>query len=144
MRRYTLRRSIWAGLFATMIAVVANLLYYWITKGSGEAYLVPLDANGTQLVPMPAALPVIGALFIGLLATIFFWLLIRRVRKPVTVFVSVGITALILSFGGPFGMPGTDLKTKILLSGMNVLTGVIVVGGILLFGRVKNKSTKLE
>jgi hypothetical protein len=135
MRAYTLQRLIWAGPLATAIAIVANYIYFLITKALGEPYLLPLDANGNQLTPMPAALPILGALFAGVLAVLFFGLLVRYARKPVTVFVSVAITALILSFGGPFGIPEAVLQTKLFLSGMNVLTALILVGGILIFSR---------
>ncbi len=135
MRHYTLLRLFWAGPLATVIAIVANFIYFLVTKAAGEAYMLPLDANGAQLTPMPAAMPVLGALFTGVLATLFFGLLVRYAQKPVTVFVSVAITALILSFGGPFGIPGAALQTKLLLCGMNFLTALTLVGGILFFGR---------
>ncbi len=132
---YTIPRLVLAGPLATGVAIGANLLYLAVTRALGEAYLLPLDANGSRLVPMPAQLPVIGVLFAGLLASLFFGLLIRYSRHPVTVFVSVAVTALILSFGGSFGVPEASLQTKLYMSGMNVLTAVIVVGGILLFSR---------
>jgi len=137
MRGYTLRRLVRAGLLATVIAIVANFIYFEATRATGEAYRLPLDASGSQSAPMPVLLPMLGALAIGLLATLFFGLLIRFARKPGLVFLSVAITALILSFGGSFGIPGAGLRTKLFLSGMNVLTAVIVGGGLLLFGREK-------
>jgi hypothetical protein len=135
MRGYSLRRLAWAGPLSSAIAAVANLLYYRITQALGETYQLPLDAAGTRLAPMPVLLPVLGALAAGLLATLFFGLLIRFARKPATVFLSVALTALILSFGGTFGVPAATDQTKLLLSGMNTLTAVIIVGGLLMLGR---------
>jgi hypothetical protein len=77
-------------------------------------------------------MPVIAILISGLVATSFFGLLIRFSRKPATVFLSVSVTALILSFGGPFNQPDASLQTKILLSGMQFIAAAIISGGILL------------
>jgi len=66
------------------------------------------------------------------LATILFGLLIRFSRKPATVFLSVCLAALILSFGGPSYLPTASLQTKLLLSGMQVISAGIISGGILL------------
>ena len=68
----------------------------------------------------------------GLLASIFFGLLLRFSRSPATVFLSVSITALMLSFGGPFDLPNASLQTKILLSGMHLLAAGIITAGIFL------------
>ena len=137
MRGYSLRRLLWAGPVATVIGIGANFVYFRVTQAMGEPYLIPLDANGSRFVNLPAALPMLGAAFGGLLATVFFAILLHTVRKPVIVFISVAITALILSFGGSLGMPVTGGQTKLYLSGMNMLTAMIVVGGILLLGREK-------
>jgi hypothetical protein len=135
MRVYSIPKLVLAGPCSTGIAVGANLVYFFLTRSLGETYLLPLDANASQLAPMPALMPVIGAIFAGLLASLFFGLLICYSRHPVTVFLSVAVTALILSFGGSFGVPGAVLPTKLYMSGMNILTALIVVGGILIFSR---------
>ena len=140
MHCYSLHRLSWAGPFATILTLVANLVYYAATKALGEQYLMPLDGTASRIVPMPVLMPVIAILFIGLAATIFFGLLVRFARKPATVFLSVAITALILSFGGSFSLPAATLQTKILLSGMNVIVAVFITGGILLLSQ---KSTKV-
>jgi len=139
MHPYSLRRLTWAGPIATIMAIVANIVYYAATKALGEQYLMPLDGTASRLVPMPVLMPVIEILFIGLAAIIFFGLLVRFARKPATVFLSVTITALILSFGGSFSLPVATLQTKILLSGMNVIVAVFITGGILLLSRKSAK-----
>jgi hypothetical protein len=138
MHPYSLRRLSWAGPVATISAIVANLIYFAATKAFGEEYLMPLDGAGTRLGPLPIALPVIVILISGLVASIFFAILIRFSPKPATVFLSVAITALILSFGGSFNLPTAALQTKILLSGMNILAAVIIAAGILWLSRNKN------
>jgi hypothetical protein len=139
MHPYSLRRLTWAGPIATIMALVANIVYYAATKALGEQYLMPLDGTASHLGPMPVLMSVIEILFIGLAATIFFGLLVRFARKPATVFLSVAITALMLSFGGSFSLPAATLQTKILLSGMNVIAAIFITGGILLLSRKSAK-----
>jgi hypothetical protein len=131
MPAYSLRRLLWAGPIATLAAMLVDLLYYGVTKDLGERYLMPLKANGSLTSPLTAGMLVITILVPGLLATIFFGLLVRFARKPATVFLSVCVAALLLSIGGPFYLPAASLQTRILLGGMHVLSAVIITGGIL-------------
>ena len=93
---------------------------------------MPLGGTSAHLAPMPFLMPVVAILIPGLLGTLFFGLLIRFSRKPATVFLSVSLAALILSFGGPFNLPDASIQTKLLLSGMQVIAAGIITGGILL------------
>jgi hypothetical protein len=143
MRGYSLRRLAWAGPLATIIAIVATLFYYAVTRAFGEDYLMPMNSTGTLLHPMPAAMPVVAIVFVGMAATLFFGLLVRYSPKPATVFLSVAITALILSFGGSFYLPASALHTKILLGGMNIIAAMIIAGGILVMSRNKGNHSPL-
>jgi hypothetical protein len=137
MPAYSLRRLSWVGPAATIAAILVSALYYTATKALGEQYLLPLAGNGARLGPMPATTFMVAILVAGLVATVFFGLLIRFARKPGTVFLSVAVTALILSFGGPFSLPAATMRTKILLSGMHIIAAVIITGGILLLSHKK-------
>jgi Family of unknown function (DUF6069) len=131
MPSFSLRRLFWAGPLVTSAAVLVNLSYYFVSRALGEQYIMPLDGSTSNLGPMPILMPLIVTLIAGLIASILFGLLIRFSRSPLIVFISVCVTALILSFGGPFYLPAAILQTKILLSGMNLIAGVIITGGIL-------------
>jgi hypothetical protein len=130
MPPYSLRRLLWGGPVSTVAAILANLLYYGVTNALGEHYLMPLESN-SQLIRMPVILPVLLTMTAGLLASLFFAVLVRFSRGPGIIFLSVCLTALLLSFGGPFNLPAAAIQTKILLSGMHVLAAVIITGGIL-------------
>ena len=131
MSFYSLHRLSWAGPVATLAAILADIAYYALTKALGEQYRMPLDGNSSHLGPMPITTPVLAILIAGLLASIFFGFLLRFARKPATVFLSVSITALILSFGGPFDLPSATMQTKFLVSGMHVIAAGFITGGIL-------------
>ena len=139
MPPYSLRRLAWAGPLATLAAILADGLYYALTKALGEQYRMPLDGNSSHLGPMPINTPILAILIAGLLASIFYGVLLRFARKPVTVFLSVSITALILSFGGPFDLPSATMQTRILLSGMHVIAAGFITVGILLLGHKNSK-----
>lgn len=136
MPPFSLRRLLWAGPLVTLAAALANLTFYYISIALGGQYLLPADEAGTQLAAMPAWLPVLPTLALGLAASLFFALLVRFARRPVTIFLSVAATALLVSFGAPAGLPeGTPLSTRLLLAGMNLLTALLLTTGILAFSR---------
>lgn len=142
MRSFSLRRLLWAGPLATLLAVLVNLLFYGVTKALGQQYILPLDGGSSNLGPMPILMPIVVTLVPGLLATVLFGLLMRLARSPVVVFLSVCVAALILSFGGPFNLPSASLATKILLSIMNVIAGGIITAGILVLSLEKTKVSR--
>jgi hypothetical protein len=139
MPPYSLRRLSWAGPVATLAAILADLAYFALTKNLGEQYRMPLDGTSSHLGPMPVVTPILAILVAGLLASGFFGLLLRFARKPATVFLSVSITALILSLGGPFDLPVATLHTKILLCGMHLIAASIITGGILFLSHKNGK-----
>ncbi len=140
MPPYSLRRLFWAGPVATLAAILADVLYYTLTKSFGEQYLIPVDGSSTQVSPLPVLVPILAILVPGLLASGLFGLLLRFSRQPATVFLSVAIAALILSFGGPFSLPAATMQTKLLLSGMQVIAAIIITGGILLLSHTNAKA----
>jgi hypothetical protein len=139
MSPFSIKRLYWAGPVATIIAILVDLLYYAFTKTLGEQYIIPLDASTTYFSPMPVLMPVMAILVPGLVATVFFGVLVRFSKNPAIVFISVAVAALILSLGGPLYIPNTALHTKLLLSGMQLIAAVLITGGILLMSRQKTK-----
>ena len=132
MPHCSLRRLLWVGPLATLAAILVNLLYYGLTKAFGEQYLMPLEGSNSLSGPMPVSMLGLVILIPGILATIFFGLLLRFTRRPVTVFLSVSLAALLLSLGGPINLPAVSMQTKILLGGMHIIAAAVITGGILL------------
>jgi hypothetical protein len=135
MRSYSLKRLAWVGPLATLTALAADLLYFFGTRALGEQYLLPREGIALGLIPMSFLTPIPVIVTSGLVATVFFGLLIRFTHQPAVIFLSVAAAALILSFGGSFSLPSAPLQTKLLLSGMHVLAAGIITAGILLFSR---------
>jgi hypothetical protein len=141
MNSYSMRRLWKAGPAVTVLAMMTDLFYFLATKAMGEQYLMPMDAGGSTLQPMPLLVPVCVILAAGVMATLLFALLIRYTSRPGVAFLSISITALLLSLGGPLYLPAASLRTKILLSGMHVIATGVISGGILFLSRRDAKST---
>ncbi len=144
MQAFSIRRLLWGGPVATLLAILAICLFYGVTKAFGEQYLMPLDGGSTILSPMPVLMPVLTTLIPGLVASIFFGLLIRFSRKPATIFLSVSLAALLLSLGGPYNLPDVSLQTRILLGVMHILAAAVITGGILLICHKNAKKTTIK
>jgi hypothetical protein len=141
-------RILLCGLPVTGAAVLANLAYLSIFTTLGMQVFLPLDEAGTHFGPMPVQIPLLTTAALGLAATLFYGLLIRIARRPGVVFVSVALTALLVSFGAPASLPpGIPAGTRWLLAGMIIQTAVIVTGGLLLSGhagKIPQRKTHLQ
>ena len=131
------RRILWTGLVTTLAALATNLLFFALTHLFGEQYNMPLSDPISRVGPMPVTMVIVSTLLLGFLATVLFGLLVRFVKNPMTMFLSISITALIVSFGGPYYLPEAGVQTKVLLSIMHILTALFITGGILLLNRKK-------
>lgn len=106
------------GLLAAVIASVVNLVIYFVASSLGISF----DFMPANMPAPPFALAVIFATFIGVLAgTLVFSLMPRFTKRPVSVFRTVAIVALVLSFAQPL-----MLTTGIIPVGQPVTAGLIV------------------
>jgi hypothetical protein len=135
LSKFSLRRLLWAGPLAAGLGIAANLLYYAMTRALGEPYVMPLNGSGSVTGPMPVSMVVVTTLVGAIGALLLFALLVKITKVPLPPFLSISVTALLVSFGGPFGLPTVTLGMRLLLSGMHILAALIIVGGILYFSR---------
>ncbi len=85
------------------------------------------------MMPVFLAIPVVtfGAILV-------FAFLLKFTHVPLPPFLSISAAALLVSFGGPFSLPGnTPLSTKLLLCAMFTVSGLVIVAGLLLFTSVR-------
>ena len=138
MVKFSLRKLGWTGLLVTLAATLANCVYYGLTRAAGEPYLMPLNGTGSRIGTMPLLMPVVATLLSGLSATLLFILLARFTRQPQVIFLSVAVTATLVSFGGPASLPeSTSTQTRILLSGMHLLTALVISIGLVRWGPLR-------
>ena len=126
-----------AGLLAALLAVIGNLILFFIgNQVLPSPLLIPAQPGFTDLAPLTAipvilatAIPIIGAT--GLLALLGRW-----VARPFTVFTMIAIIFLVISFGGPLTLP-VDGVTKLILNAMHIVAGAITIGILRTRGRAK-------
>jgi len=135
--RLSLKKLGWVGPAAGVVAAVANLIVFFVAKSLfGIPFVFPLNGPGTPAEPLPAFMVVIATLVPALAATVFLAILSKFAPRPVLIFQIVAVVFLLLSFGGPFSLP-VDLATKLALSLMHVIAGVVIVGGLTTLGYEK-------
>ncbi|MCB0156297.1 MAG: hypothetical protein KDF65_15990, partial [Anaerolineae bacterium] len=89
----------------------------------------PLEALPAFAVIMASFVPAIGA-------TVLFFLLGRFLSQGVRIFVIVSVLFLIASFALPFTLPATvAISAKIALNVMHVISGSVIMGVLLRWGR---------
>lgn len=136
MPQFSIRRLLWAGPLVTALAVGIDLLFFFITRALGERYFVTLGGPEQPAGLMPVSFIIVPTIAVAAAASLFFAFLLKISRAPLPPFLSVSVAALILSFGAPFSLTGdTHLSTKLLLTGMQIVTAGVIVGGILGFTR---------
>jgi hypothetical protein len=132
--QFSIRRLIWAGPLTGILATIANMAFYLITRSAGEKYLISLAGPSNPIDPLPVISILLATFVSALGATIVLAVLVKISHVPLPPFLSISIAALVVSFGGPFSLTrGTHLTTKLLLSTMNIIAAVIIVGGLLYF-----------
>ena len=118
-------RLVPAGALALVLAAVANVVVYLVASSLG-AMPQDVDANGQGPItlPMVVAMSVAGAVA----GTLVYALIGRFLRRPVRVFRLVSALALVLSFVGPFTIPGAPAAMVGALLLMHIIAAVTVVG----------------
>ena len=123
-----------AGLLAALVAAAANAVVYLVAAAAGA---MPQDivVNGQG----PIALPVVATMsaFGAVAGTVVYALVGRFTRRPVRVFRVVADVALVLSFAGPFTIPGAPAAMIATLLLMHVVAAAVVVGLLTTLARGK-------
>jgi len=114
-----------AGALALVVAAAANAVVYLVASSLG-AMPQDVDANGQGPItlPMVVAMSAVGAV----VGTLVYALVGRLARRPVRVFRLVSAVALVLSFVGPFTIPGAPAAMVGALLLMHAIAAVAVVG----------------
>jgi hypothetical protein len=144
MNKLHLNNLFWFGLLITVLSVLINLLFFALTQALGEQYIIPFTESTANAAPMPVLMVVIATAIPALLAVLLYGFLSKFTPKAILPsFLSVAITALLVSFGGPFDLPGAILRTKLLLSSMHMIAAIIIIGGLMLY-HTQNKKKQVE
>lgn len=130
--RVTVGRLWRTGVLAAASAAGGNALVYTLARALGVALVFPQQPGAPPLllpVTMVIAMSVAGAVA----GTAAFALFSRFARRGVLLFQMLGVVGLLLSFGLPLSLAGTDGATKATLMLMHTVAGGSV---IVLFSRL--------
>lgn len=128
-----------AGLFrasplAGVLSVVGNLVVYYGAQFAGVSLSVPDGPGSANLVPLELPPVVISSLMPAFAAAIVLALLGRLSRSPLRIFRAVAVVVLVLSFIPVFLLPA-GIGTQVVLSVMHLVSGLVITGVLLRFGR---------
>ena len=128
----------WTGVLITITATAVNLLIFALAHTIGEGINTPISETSAIKAPMPVMMVIVATIVPSILA-VMLYSFVNKISPNGVIppFLSVSITALIVSFGGPISLPETDVQTKIFLISMHITTGLIMVGGLILFHKRK-------
>ena len=130
-------RTVWAiGLIAAAIATVGSLFSYALATVVGVSFLMSFQPD-TAPIQLPAGMVVATTIAGVVLATIVFAVLRRLGQRGLRAFQIAGVAFLLLSLGGPLGLNGADVPTKIALVLMHIVTGTSI---LLVFSRLGTSS----
>ena len=120
----------WVGLVAGVGAVLANLIFFGITKGVfGIPYRIPI--RGPVGIIILSFVPAIGA-------TILLAILGKFLSRPFRVFWIISVVVFLISFTLPLTLPAeVATSTKIGLSLMHFIAAPVIVGVLSTLGREK-------
>ncbi|MFH2038613.1 MAG: DUF6069 family protein [Chloroflexota bacterium] len=134
MQNYIPSKIIWVGILISIISILANLIFFALTKAFGEQYIIPLTDVASITGPMPVVMVILVTFLSSLLATALYGFLnIITPNAILPPFLSITGTAFLVSFGGPMELPETVMQTKILLCMMHIIAALIIIGGFYIY-----------
>ena len=114
-----------AGLLAALVAAAGNAVLYLVALAVGTMPQdIDVNGQGPITLSMVVTMSVLGAVA----GTGVYALVGRFARRPVRVFRAVAAVALVLSFAGPFTVPGAPAAMIAMLLLMHVVAAAVVVG----------------
>jgi hypothetical protein len=125
------------GVLAAAVAAGGNALVYTLARAMGVALVFP-QQSGTPPVLLPVTMVIAMSVTGAVAGTVGFALFSRFARRGVLLFQMLGVVCLLLSFGLPLSLAGTDGATKATLVLMHTVAGGSIIG--LLGGRGRRSS----
>ena len=129
----------WVGLVVAAGASIANLVFFWITKGLFSVpYIVPMGGPSGPLRAQPAGLIIVLTVVPAIGATILLAFLGKFLSRPFRVFWIISAGVFVISFMLPLSLPSTvATSTQIGLSLMHIIAASVIVGVLSTLGREK-------
>ena len=112
------------GFIAGCMAAAANIVIYLSAKLVGAI-------NDSVLLPpgKPLELPpvIFSSLIPAIVASLLLFGLSQFAKNPVRVFTIIGVIFLLISLGGPFGIPNLPASARAILALMHIVAGGLII-----------------
>jgi hypothetical protein len=106
------------------IAAVLNVAFYLATSAAGVEYTGQIQPGGPMDAAVPAPMFAISSLIPALFAGLLAWAMRKKTEKAGVIFLGISIVFAFLSLGGPIGLAGASLGTKVALSVTHFIAAV--------------------
>ena len=113
------------GFLAGLVAAVINAVLFFIGSSMGAfppTVIIPNSGQPLTLVPV-----LVSSILPAILAGLLLALLNRFTKQPLRIVNIIAVVFLMLSFAGPFSIPGAPISMIVFLNLMHV----VVVGAVL-------------
>lgn len=130
-RRASVTQLGWTLIPSTLIATVANVLfYYFATRILKFDLLVPNESGVPLSVPLSVFDVVLFSVIWALAAGVVYLIVVILSNNPIPIYIALSLIVLILSFGLPLIMPAdiVHATTKGTLITMHIIGAISVVG----------------
>jgi hypothetical protein len=146
-RPATLPKQLLAMLVASLSAVTANVILYFVLKDIvGIEFIAPEQFPPTEVSPLLVTDVVIFSLVFSAGASIVFLIVANTSRRPAFIFVVISIVVLLISFLLPLKIPTppVPMATKLSLVSMHILGAAVLVPLLIDIGLPKDTRKSLS
>ena len=134
-----IRRLVWVGPLAAVVAGAANLVVFAVEKAAlGISFILALQP-GAAATPLPAAMVFVESVIPALVAAVLLALLVKFTARPVLIFQIISAVFLLVSFVTPLAVPA-DTLTKLGLISLHIVAAVVIVNLLTTLTREKESS----
>jgi hypothetical protein len=142
-----LPRQLLAILIASLSAIVANVLLYFVLKDIlGIRFIALEEFPPPEVSPLPASDVVIFSIVFCVGASVVFLIVANTTRRPAPIFIIISLVVLILSVFLPLKVPTPPIPmaTKWSLVSMHVLGALVLVPLLVTIGLPKATMDPLD
>jgi hypothetical protein len=130
-------RQLLAIFVASISAIVANVIFYFILKNlAGVEFIAPSESRSLEVSPLPYTDVIIFSIVFCVGASIVFLITANIARRAASIFVGVSIVVLILSLFMPLKIPTPPIPmaTKLSLAAMHIVGAAVIVPLLVVIG----------
>lgn len=124
-----LRAAVPVGLVAAML----NFVVFFAARAVGVDFVGEFQP-GAGIQPIPVPMIGVSTQIGAVIGSLLLWRLGRR-PGGVRLFTIIAGLFAVLSVGGPVGLVGASVGTKVALGVMHIVAGAVITPGLVRFGR---------